>query len=54
MDVEVPLLSAFPVVAGRMGGAVTSQLDLLPIDERSTGLLAPIFAKPKVWKFPYS
>jgi RimJ/RimL family protein N-acetyltransferase len=36
-----------------MGGAVTSRLELLPIDEDVTEALAGVFAKPEVWMFPF-
>jgi RimJ/RimL family protein N-acetyltransferase len=50
---QIPLLSAAPIIAGRMGGAVTPRLELRPIDEGLTEALAAVFAKPEVWMFPF-
>jgi len=36
-----------------MGAAVTSRLELRPIDESVTDALARVFAKPEVWMFPF-
>lgn len=50
---EIPLLSAAPAVAGRMGPAVTDRLELRPIEELAVEALMPVFAKPQVWNYPY-
>ena len=50
---RIPLLSAAPIIAGRIEGAVTPRLELRPIDEGVTEALAAVFAKPEVWMFPF-
>jgi len=50
---EISLRSSAPVVTGRLGRVVTDRLELQPIDEKSVTALAPVFAKPEVWKYPY-
>ncbi len=40
-------------MAGRLGAMATRRLELRPIDEGSAELLAPVFAKAEVWRYPY-
>ncbi len=47
------LASLAPPVTGRLGAATSVRLELTPIDVNSAELLAPVFAKEEVWRFPY-
>lgn len=42
-----------PPVARPLGAARTARLDLRPIGTGDETLLAPVFAKVEVWRFPY-
>ena len=37
----------------RLGQASTTRLLLRPVEADAVDLLAPVFAKPEVWRFPY-
>ena len=47
------LLSSAPPVVGRLAGVRTARLDMRPIVAESADLLAPVFAKLEVWRYPY-
>jgi RimJ/RimL family protein N-acetyltransferase len=51
--VQASLASSSPPVAGRLGPVKTSRLNLAPIDSGSGDLLAPVFAKKEVFRFPF-
>jgi RimJ/RimL family protein N-acetyltransferase len=51
--VDSALGSYSPPVAGRLGAVTTARLDLTPIDSDSADLLAPVFAKEEVFRFPF-
>lgn len=40
-------------MSARLGQVRTARLDLTPIDSSSADLLAPVFAKEEVWRFPF-
>jgi len=42
-----------PPIARPLGAARTPRLDLRPIGPGNEALLAPVFAKLEVWRFPY-
>ena len=47
------LRSLAPPVSGRLGALTTARLELRPINSDSVDLLAPVFAKEEVWRFPF-